>query len=117
MQIYVPKDSILISSNSNAEIRYDSILDKAYFYTIQSVKAGESNTLEIKYKLPFKIDKTKLSSVYKLYIDKQPGSYRSSITKDLLVDPSFEILQTFSKDIIYADDLSINRYYSALIKN
>lgn len=123
VRIYVPEGSVLIDSNNKeVDTKYDKDLKKTYFFTTMETTAGEINTMDIKYKLPFHMDMNP-ASTYKLIIEKQPGSRGSIFTKTLEKDESINTVDQYPKDVKidsngylrYDTDLVYDRYFSTLI--
>lgn len=122
MRIYVPDGSILMnSSDPNLETKYDKDLKKTYFFTIMEVKAGETASVKIRYRLPFILDLNE-AQAYKLTIEKQPGSRGSIFTKTVNTDPEVNNLSVYPKEsradgsgkIIYATNLVYDRYFAGI---
>jgi len=122
IRIYVPTGSILLgSSTRHMESKYDSELNKTYFFTGIEVDPGQSKTIQIAYILPYKLDLNEIQA-YKLVIQKQPGSIGSIFTKTIVADKKIQNLALFPQDTIaeqdgsftYATNLSYDRYFSSL---
>lgn len=125
IRVFVPKDSTLLeSSDKNIITRYDEDIQKTYFFTVMEINAGEVGTVSIKYQLPFNLDFGKPADIYRLIVQKQPGSRGSILNKTIHIDPSLKNLDyypsTGRKDavdrIIYSTNLVYDRYFSAIWK-
>lgn len=122
-KVYVPAGSILISSNgSDVLTGYDPDLKKTYFSTIIAIKAGDTQTIKIKYRLPFTLDLSQNAGIYKLFVDKQPGSRGSIFNKTIHTDPNIRNLAVYPQEtrldsehnLIYATNLVYDRYFSGI---
>jgi len=126
MRIYVPYGSeIITTNNENLEKKYDKDLKKNYFFTRMEIYPGETEKIYVKYKLPYKLKLGNKADLYKLFIEKQPGSRGSIFTKTLTTEDNVEVLDVFPyKDyridgtnrIIYPTNLVYDRYFSAVFK-
>jgi len=125
MRIYVPAGSVLIDSNAkDIMTKYDDELKKTYFYTVVEIKAGETAKLNVKYRLPFSLDFSEPAGVYKMIVEKQPGSRGSIFNKTIHASDALENIAYYPADgrkdaigrIIYAGNLVYDRYYSAIWK-
>ena len=72
VRVYVPKGSELLESKgSEIKVEAKEDLGKTYFESFITVRPQGKATLELKYKLPFRLGK---GSSYALLIQKQPGT-------------------------------------------
>lgn len=122
MRVYVPDGSILLSStDAKLETKYDKDLKKTYFLATVEITAGKTSSLKIRYRLPFTLD-LKSAGIYKLIIEKQPGSRGSIFTKTARTDPEIVNLSIYPKEsrvdadgnVIYATNLVYDRYFSGI---
>lgn len=122
MRIYVPDGSILLNStDATLETKYDKDLKKTYFLATVEINAGETNSLKIRYRLPFILDLQNAGN-YKLITEKQPGSRGSIFTKTVHTDPEVYSLSVYPKEsridaggnVIYATNLVYDRYFSGI---
>ncbi|MFH1284705.1 MAG: DUF4012 domain-containing protein [Candidatus Peregrinibacteria bacterium] len=123
-RVYVPDGSVLIDSDgADVVTKYDKDLQKTYFFTTFATPSGETSTIHIKYKLPFKLNLSP-AATYKLTIEKQPGSRGSVFTKTVSSDENIENLALFPEDarissdgtVTYATNLVYDRYFSGVWK-
>jgi hypothetical protein len=123
VRIYVPAGAILISSNgSDVETKYDSELKKTYFKTEVEINAGETNELEISYRLPYTLNFADEADTYKITIEKQPGSKGSILTKTISADPELSNLSIYPKEVrtdhlgnfVYATNLVYDKYFASV---
>ena len=123
MRIYVPDGSILLnSSDPNLETKYDKDLKKTYFFTIMEVKAGETASVKVSYRLPFILNLDDASEAYRLTVEKQPCRRGSIITNKMNSDPEINNLSVYPKEsrsegsgkIIYATNLVYDRYFAGI---
>lgn len=121
IRIYVPEGSILMDATGSVETKYDSDLKKTYFYTKMQVKAGQSQEITVKYRLPFVLSLHPIAT-YKLTVQKQSGSRGSVFTKTIFAAPEVYNLGTYpdtarldtSGNVIYATNLLYDRYFSSV---
>ncbi len=122
MRIYVPDGAILLQNSQDTQIqtKYDKDLKKTYFILQMEVKTGESKEVKIKYQLPFRLDFSPMAT-YKLYVDKQPGSRGSILTKEIsgseIHDLEFypqDAKSYTNKEINYETNLVYDRYFSSI---
>lgn len=122
MRIYVPDGSILLNStDTKLETKYDKDLKKTYFLATVEIIAGETDSLKIRYRLPFTLDLQSAGN-YKLIAEKQPGSRGSIFTKTVHTDPEVYSLSVYPKEsridaggnVIYATNLVYDRYFSGI---
>ncbi|MCK9186814.1 DUF4012 domain-containing protein [Candidatus Gracilibacteria bacterium] len=121
MRIYVPDGAILLSS-TGAEIqtKYDKDIKKTYFILQMETKAGETKEVNIKYQLPFRLDFSPMAT-YKLYVDKQPGSRGSILTKEIngngihnLEFYPLDAKSSTNQEINYETNLVYDKYFSSI---
>ena len=125
MRVFVPPGSELLeTTDENIITGYDEDLDKAFFLTEMEVLAGEVGVLNLTYKLPFKLDVRKPADVYRIFVQKQPGSRGSILNKIIHADDSLQTLGYFPATaridaagrIIFATNLVYDRNFSAIWK-
>lgn len=124
IRVYVPPNSQLIDSNKTDIItKYDTELDKTYFFSSLELLAGETAELEIKYSLPFTLDLEDTLPTYKLIAEKQPGHPGAIFTKTLMTSSNVTTVLTYPEEAetslntsTYATDLVYDRYFSALLQ-
>lgn len=121
MRIYVPDGAILLNSKgADIKTKYDRDLKKTYFILQMEIKAGESKEVNIKYQLPFRLDFSPMAT-YKLYVDKQPGSRGSILTKEIhgngIHDVDFypqDAKSSTNQEINYETNLVYDKYFSSI---
>ncbi len=123
-RIYVPSGSILLESNgADVETKYDKDIKKTYFFTTIETLPEDSSELRIKYTLPFNINTNDEAGTYKIFVDKQPGSRGSVLTKTFSTHPDIKKLSMYPQSIrvngngtaIYATNLVYDRYFAAAL--
>lgn len=123
-RIYVPADSILLESNgADVSTKYDKDLKKTYFFTTMKTKPGSASVLKIKYLLPFDLNFKENPDAYKIFIDKQPGSRGSVLTKTFENHPQLNRLSSYPDNLrtngkgtlIYATNLVYDRYFATAL--
>ncbi len=123
IRVYVPDGSTLIeTSGSDVETKFDKDIKKTYFYFKMEIEAGEKQNIWIKYRPNIDL-KFKPTATYKLNVEKQPGTVGSIFTKTLHLEDDLETLLVYPTDAqvyedssaLYAKDLVYDRYFSALI--
>lgn len=122
MRIYVPEDSRLIATNdADLEIKYDKDLKKQYFFTRMELNAAESQTLKIRYQLPFQLALSEPAASYKLVVEKQPGTAGSIFNKSITADEDLDNLGFYPLEakvdrnkISHATNLVYDRYFSSI---
>jgi hypothetical protein len=117
----VPDGAILLNSKgADIQMKYDRDLKKTYFILQMEVKAGESKEVNIKYQLPFRLDFSPMAT-YKLYVDKQPGSRGSILTKEIngngihnLEFYPLDAKSSTNQEINYETNLVYDKYFSSI---
>jgi len=120
-RVYVPDGAILLNyKGPEVKTEYDKDLKKTYFIFQMEVKAGESKEVNIKYQLPFRLDFSPMAT-YKLFVDKQPGSRGSILTKEIhgneIHDLEFypqDAKSYTNKEINYETNLVYDKYFSSI---
>ncbi|MFC1663213.1 DUF4012 domain-containing protein [Patescibacteria group bacterium] len=112
VRIYVPEGSSIINVTGNDnDVITNNELGKTVFETFMSIEPGESEVLEITYKISQQILDQINAGQYKLLIQKQPGTFNHDLVMDLNFDKSVksflpeEILKVDKKLITYQTDL------------
>jgi hypothetical protein len=121
MRVYVPAGSTLVNATGAVETKFDEDLKKTLFYTTMSLKAGETKSITIKYRLPFVLNLSPVGT-YKLIVEKQPGSKGSLLTKTISSNSNVYNLATYPEssridadgNIIYATNLLYDKYFSSV---
>ncbi|MFA6917693.1 MAG: DUF4012 domain-containing protein [Candidatus Gracilibacteria bacterium] len=121
IRVYVPEGSVLMDATGAVETKYDSDIKKTYFYTKMEIKAGQSQEVTIKYRLPFVLSFNP-AATYKLVVQKQPGSKGSVFTKTIFAAPEVYNLGTYpdtarldaDSNIVYATNLLYDKYFSSV---
>ncbi len=125
-KIYVPKDSILLESESPYEIetKFDEDLNLTYFFTEIEVLTGEEKEINITYELPWSLNLRDTTSQYRLIAEKQPGSRGSIFNKRIETDSSLKLVSTFPSEakinldnsVLYGTNLVYDRYFAVMWK-
>ncbi|MDZ7798322.1 MAG: DUF4012 domain-containing protein [Patescibacteria group bacterium] len=112
------KDPI-IHERSNTRITQE--FNKTVFANWIGLEVGESQTVTIKYKLPFKIKDKK--DLYSLYIQKQPGAKNSFINTSLTLDQNYQVIDQTDQNtnkaeniIEYSDNLDTDKAYGVILE-
>jgi len=122
VKVYVPAGSVLLASNgSDVETKYDKDLKKTYFFYEIEVKAGESDEIWIKYRLPYNLN-LELADTYKLMVEKQPGSVGSIFDKTVSTSPDIYNMALYPSEArlkesgitTYSTNLVYDRYFSGV---
>jgi len=126
-RVFVPEKSSLMevigAKQEDVKIGFDNETGKAYFAFTISVAPGNSSSITLKYKLPFKLDPSPIDT-YSLIAQKQPGSLSSIITKTIKFQDEDVKIYNFYPDlgrisdenkIIFATNLAYDRDFSAVI--
>lgn len=129
MRVYVPKGATLLAASKNGlqtaiPTKYDSDLDKTYFFAQIETLAGMTTELKIKYELPYVLSLNSAPGTYKLTVQKQPGSQGSIFNKTFHTDPSITTLNFYPTDsredvdssLLYATNLVYDRYFAAVVQ-
>lgn len=84
LRIYVPAGSVMeISSDPSVTTQFDPETGKTYFSVKMRAEIGASNTIKIRYRLPFKLNLDPVDKYY-LTVQKQAGQSNVSIKKRIL---------------------------------
>ncbi|PIZ63583.1 hypothetical protein COY16_01555 [Candidatus Roizmanbacteria bacterium CG_4_10_14_0_2_um_filter_39_13] len=95
IRFYVPKDSKLVSfQGSKTDTKTYEELDKTVFEGFMTVDPKGAATVKIKYELPSSIQK----DGYKLYIQKQPGVQKQTLTVE--IDGKKQSSALFTEDTV-----------------
>ncbi|MGL5830695.1 MAG: DUF4012 domain-containing protein [Candidatus Altimarinota bacterium] len=128
MKIYLPAGTELVNSVGlpldDVKVRYDQQLQKTYFLFPMSVKPGQTSTITIRYKLPYKLGLFP-ADIYRFTAQKQPGLTSTELEKNLYLDPGLKSLEAYPFDSIESTDnrlelnqsLSKDIYFSSVISN
>ncbi len=86
MRAYIPSGSQLVSADNLAidaiKTMRDADLERSYFSFDMITKPGETNTIKIRYKLPFSMSNV-FANTYTLNVQKQLGAPTTSLIKHL----------------------------------
>lgn len=86
VRIYVPKGSVLESSSDNSvKTNFDEETGKTYFSVMINTPVGQSKTLKLRYKLPFKLN-LNFADKYQLTVQKQAGQGNITLQKRIAAD-------------------------------
>ena len=86
LRIYVPKGSVLESSSDNSvKTFFDEETGKTYFSAMMNTPVGQSKTLKVRYKLPFKLNLS-YADKYQLTVQKQAGQGNITLQKRIAAD-------------------------------
>ncbi len=135
------EDLLKLEENPILDERFDTRItqefNKTCFGNWLMVKPGEEKTATIKYKLPFKLEKSEATFwqklfnsqpdenlTYSLYVQKQSGLATTDFTSQINLPSDFELNNSISKNnlqennsqIIYQDDLETDGYYALELK-
>lgn len=128
-RVFVPEKSSLIevigAKQEDVKIGFDSELGKTYFAFNISVAPGNSSSITIKYKLPFKLDISPIDT-YLLTAQKQPGSAGSILTKTIKFQDGIDDIKPYDfypdsgrisdeNKIIFATNLAYDRNFSVVL--
>lgn len=107
-RIYVPAGSKLESvsgiESSEVQTKYDSELDKTYFYFPMKLNPGEEKSISLIYTLPFKFEDS--LNDYIFYYQNQAGT-KNTFVKKLSTASSINTLASYPEDkFIYKDSES-----------
>lgn len=121
IRVYVPAGSTLIDATGAVETKFDKDLKKTFFYTKMELKAGETKSVTIKYRLPFVLKLNPIGT-YKLIVEKQPGSKGSLLTQTISSNSNVYNLATYPENgridaegnLVYATNLLYDKYFSSV---
>ena len=122
-RIIVPEGSKLIEvkgiSMDDVKVGYDKDLEKTYFLTEMRTPPLNTTSITLKYELPNKLDFDPVDT-YRLTVQKQPGTRGKVFTKTLTANYPYSYfpadIQVISvNQLQYATDLSVDRFFSALV--
>lgn len=125
MKVYVPKGATLLSvdgiNTEEIQTKYNDQLAKTYFYFFMNVQPQNTQTVTLRYKLPFKADWSPSSS-YKLIVDKQPGTLNTVDFEKQIIDlaelTEYQIYpegwETQGNKIIHRTNLLYNQVFAGV---
>lgn len=105
LRVYLPDESEIISTENIVEqalvapqaepiLQYDEDTSRSYLSFLMRTPAGSSNTVKIRYRLPFRLNNL-LANTYTFIVQKQPGTRASQFSKRITFTDYMALARTY----------------------